>query len=88
MGWRAIAVVLTVVFSIVVIQDILADPMISLVDTFVDVGPTNTEYYNGEELMRGYLDNWFWMGIVAIAGVMVWAVARVVRREFTRQGGL
>lgn len=86
MSWKQAVGFLTVVFVIVVIQSAVAGPLVQLQDTLLDSGDYSNEYMDGEAQIQSLVDAWFNMGLVAIfllAGVVV---ARIVRKELTRQG--
>lgn len=93
MSWRTITAALTVIFVIVLVQSVLAGPLVDTIDGFQDSGTYDDDSpgdFDGEQRMEDIQDSWFDMGLVLIFGIMAWAVARVARRELTRnqQGGL
>jgi len=86
MSWKQAAAFLTVVFVITVIQTAIAGPLVTLQDTLINAVDFGSPHFNGASLIRGIVSSWFQMGLVAIFGLMLVAIARVVRRELTRQG--
>lgn len=86
MGWRTIAAVLVLIFSVAVIQSLLAGPLVTLQNDINATGDYSNEHFDGNALITGFLDSWFDMGLVAIFGGMAWAAVWVVRRELTRGG--
>lgn len=88
MSWRTIAAVLTVIFLISLIQSAMADPLTMLASAFSDTGTYGFAGLDGNAYITGLPSTWFNMGLVAMFGLMVWGLARVVRQELTRGGGL
>lgn len=92
MSWRTIAAVLIVVFSLALVQSVLAAPFISITSDLNDTGDYSNlegvDGYNGNTVIDSLMGDWFNMGLVGMFGIMVWGVARVVRNELTRGGGL
>jgi hypothetical protein len=86
MSWKQAAGVLTVIFVITVMQAVFAAPLFELEGDLTSVGDLSNEHWNGEDLINGMFDSWFDMGLVAVFGVMFVSIARVVRKELTRQG--
>lgn len=92
MSWRTIATVLIVVFAVAIVQAALAAPLNSVLGDLNDTGDYSdldgVDDYNGNSIIGGLWSSWMNMGLVAMFGMMVWGVARVVRRELTRGGRL
>lgn len=86
MSWKQAAAFLTVVFIIVVIQTAVAGPLITLQNTLIDSVNFGSPHFDGPALITGMVSSWFDVGLVAIFGLMGVAIARVVRKELTRQG--
>lgn len=90
MGWQAIATVLMVVFSLVLVQAVLAEPFIEITNELNDTGDYSSlegvSGYNGNNVIGGLMEDWFHMGLIGIFGMMAWGVWWVVRRELTRGG--
>lgn len=84
MSWRTIAAVLIVVFSIVLVQSVIAGPLVTYTDTMSGSGDYSNEYFDGNALIESYSQHWFNMGLILIFGMMVWGALRVYRREATR----
>jgi len=83
--WKQAAAFITLVFVIVVIQSALADPLVTLQSSLLPYAGASGQF-DGKTLIEDLFSSWFNMGLVAVfllAGVVI---ARVVRRELTRQG--
>lgn len=87
MSWRTTAAVLIVIVSVVILQSLVADPLIQVLDALAGSG----DYSNvagtgldGGALITGFAGDWLNMGLILIFGIMAWGIARVVRRELTR----
>lgn len=87
MSWKATATVLIVVFTIVLIQSTMAGPANQITEDLNATGDYNNEHFNGNELITSYVGDWLNMGLIGMFGIMLWGLARVVRRELTRGGG-
>lgn len=88
MGVRAVAVALTIVFFIIVLQVSLAGPLTTIADKINATGDySDVGGQDGNEIITDLPGQWFTMGIIAIFGVLLWASWRVLRRELTRGGG-
>lgn len=87
MSWRTTAAALIVIVSVVIVQSLVADPLIRILDKlansgdYSDVAGTGLD---GDALITSFAGDWFNMGLILIFGIMAWAIARVVRRELTR----
>lgn len=88
MGWKTAAAVLVVVFSVVLLQAMLADPIKTYQDGLNKSGNYTNDHFNGEETIQNVITSWFNMGWVLIFGIMGWGIYRAIRRELTRRGGL
>lgn len=86
MSWRQAVTFLVIVFVIVVVQAILAGPVVDIQNDLTDSVDWNNEHFDGPSTIENMVTSWFRMGLVAIFLLMGVAVARVVRRELTRQG--
>lgn len=84
MSWKTAATVLIIVFVIALLQSLLASPALTLTQDLNQSGDYDNQYFNGNNLISGYLSSWFDAGLVAIFGMMVWGFARVVRKELFR----
>lgn len=84
MSWRAAAAVLITVFAIVLVQAVLAGPLITFQEDLSATGDYSNEHFDGNSIMEGLPSVWFHMGLIGMFGIMLWAIARVVRRELTR----
>lgn len=84
MSWRTAATVLIVVFVILLLQAVLAGPLVQTVNDLNDTGDYSNEHFDGNAIISGFMASWFNMGLVAVFGMMAWAATRVVRREITR----
>lgn len=90
MSWKTATTVLIVIFAIAVAQSILADPAVTIQsslnetagDVSIDTGPG--EDFNGNAHITGILGDWFNMGLIGMFGIMMWGLARAVRRELTK----
>ncbi len=88
MGWKTIATVLIVVFTLVLVQSTLVGPATQITNDLNETGDYNNEHFNGNKLITSYVGDWLNMGLIGIFGIMMWGVAHVVRRELTRGGKL
>lgn len=84
MSWRTAAAILIVVFAIVLLQAVLADPLYTYMSTVTGFYDTTGGTIDGNSLIDGLADRWFDMGLVLIFGLIGWGALRVVRREITR----
>lgn len=81
MGWREVAAVLIVVFTVVLIQSVAAPALVQTTEELKTTGDYANEHFDGEQLITGFVASWFDMGLIAMFGMMVWGISRVVRRE-------
>lgn len=92
MSWQTVSAVLMVVFSLVLVQAVLAEPFIQITNDLNDSGDYSSlegvDGYNGNTVIGGLMEDWFNMGLIGIFGMMLWGVGWVVRRELTRGGQL
>lgn len=86
MSWRAAATVLIVVFGVVLVQAAIADPLITFETSLNATGDYSNEHFDGNAIIDGLPQAWFNMGLIAIFGLMVYGVMRVIRQELTRGG--
>lgn len=86
MSWRIVSTVLIIVFAIVIVQGVLADPLIETGEQLNATGDYDNEHFDGNSIITDMPTHWFNMGLVAIFGIMSWGAWRVVRRELTRGG--
>lgn len=84
MSWRTVATVIVVVLSIVLLQGLLAGPLLEVTDGLNDAGDYENEHFDGNQLIADMPGHWFNMGLLAIVGFMGWGAFRVLRRELTR----
>lgn len=88
MSWKTATVVLIVVFAIALAQSALAGPMVQVTDSLNETGDYSNldgvDGYNGNDVITGLVDDWLNMGLIGMFGIMIWGIARVVRRELTR----
>ena len=87
MSWRTAAAVLIAIFAIVLVQSALAGPFMTFSTALNSTGDYSGGQIDANSFITGIPGAWFNMGLVAMFGLMLWAVARVVRRELTRGGG-
>lgn len=83
-AWRAVAVVLILVFSIILIQSLVAGPLVEYTEKVNATGDYSNSHFDGNTIITGYADAWFNMGLIAIFGLMAWGSWRVIRQELTR----
>lgn len=87
--WRTIITVVIVVFMILLAQIVLAPPLEDVEEGFNSSGDYSNEHFDGNERITSIVGIWYNMGLIAIAGLSMWGVWRVVRRERTRgRGGI
>jgi hypothetical protein len=89
MSWRTAATALVVVFAIAMAQAVLIGPVLQVTSDLNDTGDYSDlegadDDYNGNEVISSLPGQWLNMGLVAMFGIMAWGIARVVRRELTR----
>lgn len=87
MSWKTAATVITVIFMLVSIWTLAADPLISIGNSFQDTGDNSNEHFDGDSIIDENIGAWFDMILVGVFGLMAWAGYRVLRRELTRGGG-
>jgi len=85
MSWRQAATFLVVVFIIVLIQSVLAGPLVTLEDSLISAVDFGSPHFDGAQLIRGLVSTWFNMGLLAVFILAGGVVAMLVRRERTRQ---
>jgi hypothetical protein len=83
--WKQAAAFVTIVFVITVVQAGLAGPLVTLQDALVPYAGGSGQF-DGVSLIEGLFSSWFDMGLVAIFLLAGAVIARLVRRELTRQG--
>lgn len=76
-----------IVFAVVLTQVALAGPTVEVAEQLNQTGDYNNEHFNGNNIITDMPGHWFNMGLIAIFGIMTWGIARIVRREITRQRG-
>jgi hypothetical protein len=89
MSWRTAATVLVVALAIAMAQVVLIGPVLQVTSDLNDTGDYSDlegadDDYNGNEVISSLPGQWLNMGLVAMFGIMAWGIARVVRRELTR----
>jgi len=82
--WKTIATVVIVTFTLILIQMVLAPPMEDVETQLNETGDYSNEHFDGNEVITSLLGTWYNMGLVAIAGIMMWGVWFLIRRERTR----
>lgn len=88
MAWKTVMTAIAIVFVLALATVMLAGPLANVIGTLDDSGEyDNTGFYDGNSIMNGLMGDWFTMSLIAIFGVMMWAFARVLRRELTRGRG-
>lgn len=85
MGWRTIAAVFIAVFAFLVVGATMADPLVQIANAFQDI-QTSGQLSTDSKIDR-LVASWFNQILVAIFGILLWGVWRVIRRELTRGGG-
>lgn len=86
MSWRQAASFLVFVFILVVLQSVLAGPLLELQTSLITSVDFASPHFDGPQLIRGLVSTWFDMGLVAVFFLGGSVVALLVRRELTRQG--
>jgi hypothetical protein len=89
MSWRTAATALVVALAIAMAQVVLIGPVLQVTSDLNDTGDYSDlegadDDYNGNEVISSLPGQWLNMGLVAMFGIMAWGIARVVRRELTR----
>lgn len=85
MSWKQAATFITIVFVIVLVQALVADPLVTLQNSLLDSVTFGTTQFDGPQLIKDNIAAWFNMGLVAVFVLMGVVVARAVRKELTRQ---
>jgi hypothetical protein len=85
MTWKQAATLVVIVFTLTLLQAMVASPLVTLQDDLKDSGNLTNEHWDGEQLITDLTDKWFTMGLVALFVLPGVAIAFVVRRELTRQ---
>ncbi|MGB9966113.1 hypothetical protein [Halobacterium hubeiense] len=86
MALRAVITVLSVVFVLVLLAATIGPVLPQITGALMATGDYNTSWLAGESLVNSLVESWFQMILVGVFGIMLWAVAYVLRRELT-QGG-
>lgn len=90
MSWRVLATVMVVIFALAVAQAALASPLHEVTSKLNDTGDYSNlegvDGYDGNAVIGNMFGHWMNMGLMGMFGIMLWGVARVVRRELTRGG--
>lgn len=84
MSWRTGATVLIVCFALVLTWMVLAGPLVEVGEAFKSFETSGQ--FSSDSKIDGLISGWFNMFLIAIFGIMGWAVWRVYRREVTRSG--
>jgi hypothetical protein len=84
MSWRAGVTALIVIFALVVVWITLAGPLVEVGEAFKAIDTSGQ--FNAGSKIDSWIKTWFNMILVAIFGIMAWAVWWVYRREKTRTG--
>lgn len=85
MGWRTVAAVMIVVFSMLVVWATMADPLVQISNAFIDIETSGQ--LNTDSKINGLVATFFDTILVAVFGILAWGLWRVIRRELTRGGG-
>lgn len=85
MAWRTVAAVMVVVFSMLVVWSTMADPLVQIANSFIEIETSGQ--LNTDSKINRMVAAVFNMILVAVFGIMAWGVWRVIRRELTRGGG-
>lgn len=82
MSWRTAATLMIVVFVMLIVLSVMADPLVQIADAFQ--GIETSGQFNTDSKIDANVNAWFNMILVAVFGVMGWGTWRVLRRELTR----
>lgn len=85
MSWKQMASFLVLVFVLLTLRAVLAGPLRQIENALLDLGNLSNEHFDGATVISGIFDQWFLMVLLAVFLLMGVAIARVVRKELTRQ---
>lgn len=85
MGWRTVAAVMIVVFSILAVWATMADPLVQISNAFIEIETSGQ--LNTDSKINTLVGSVFNMILVGVFGILAWGFWRVIRRELTRGGG-
>lgn len=88
MALRAVVTVLSVIFVLVLIAATIGPVIPQITGSLMATGDYNTSWLAGETIVSNLVETWFQTILVAVFGIMLWAVAYVLRRELTGKGGV
>lgn len=87
MSWRTVIAVLIFVFAVIFMQSVFAGPLFQFGNDLAAQDDDDGNSLDSSAKIENLETVWFDMGIIAVMGIGVWGLARVVRRELTRGGG-
>jgi hypothetical protein len=79
--WKTVVTILLFIFTMVMVQAVAGPALESTGEKFKSSQDLDTEYWDGDSLIDGMISSFFDGIMVAMMGIMVWGVARAVRRE-------
>lgn len=82
MSWRTAATLMIVVFVMLIVLSVMADPLVQIANAFQDLETSGQ--FNTDSKIDANVNAWFNMVLVGIFGIFGWATWRVLRRELTR----
>lgn len=88
MALRAVITVLSVIFVLVLIAATLGPVLPEITSSLMATGDYNTGRLAGEDIVSGLVETWFQSLLIGMFGIILWAVAYVLRRELTQGGNL
>lgn len=84
MSWRTAAAILIAVFTVLVLQTVMADPLFTYLDTVTSIFDTTGGNFDGNAVIDGFGGAWMNMGLVFVFGLITWGCVRVLREELTQ----
>ena len=85
MSWRSVAMVVVGIFSLGTIAALIAPVVVQIVTSLLATGNYDGKYLT-EGMATGLIGTWFNTVIFAMFGLMLVALAWVLRKELTRGG--
>lgn len=83
--WQTVVTVMVLVFTLAIAQALLAGPATDVSNDLNESGDYDNEYFDGNDLIGSWTDDWLNMGLAGIFGTLVFGAAVVLRRELTRR---
>lgn len=78
--WRVGATIVIFIALVIVIQG-AAGPAFAGIDENLSPLTSDRDYLDGPAAISGMIESWFQTALLGMFGIMLWGLARVIRRE-------